>query len=155
MTYNFFIWEVEMTVISLKVTERLNAARLCHVKLLFLWIKMGEFRVTQSMHRKCQSAQPCVLKEVLSPVHRSQIVRVESEQVSGCKDKGLYRAERRKEELARRVTKGWPKLPRLLLKFHLTPHPPHSPDLIKFSCTVELLLQSEGPCESHLLTPQN
>lgn len=57
LTCNFFIWKVEVTVISLKVTEKLNTARLCHMELLFLWIKRGEhwqLRVIQQMLIKCQ-----------------------------------------------------------------------------------------------------
>lgn len=58
---------LEMAITSLKVAEKLKMVVLGHTKLLFLWIKIGgNCQCTQSTRIKCQSAQPRVLKEMLS-----------------------------------------------------------------------------------------
>lgn len=92
LTCNFFIWKVEVTVISLKVTEKLNTARLCHMELLFLWIKRGEhwqLRVIQQMLIKCQpvSSTMCPQRNVITD-HRCM-----GRKHKGHKDKDLDKTE--------------------------------------------------------------
>lgn len=110
LTCNFFIWKVEVTVISLKVTEKLNTARLCHMELLFLWIKRGEhwqLRVIQQMLIKCQpvSSTMCPQRNVIPC---SPITDVWVESTKATKTRTWTRLRGAGPQT---VTRSWPKLP--------------------------------------------